>query len=358
MVALELKASTSVFCVERESVVRDLMFLANSRGERSVDEHFRGTGAQLALARKQLAAVAACNDVVAAPTWLLPEREGTMRWYPFLDAGMALAPSFEIQLQRVRSNATRKRLAAVAADPVWSFQISRLPQDFELFYDQMYAPFLQHRFGERATIDPKQTLARDFQGGAAMLLLSKGGGPPVAAALMVVRRGGTLCYHRIGFTDAAATPDEELSLRTSALEVAVLRHGIAQQYAHIDFGFAPAQLASGLLTHKHRLGCSFTPTPSSPTLSLWVSPTHRPELYSRSPLLTGMPDKWVVRVGCVRGVKLSESPLRARVKHFALAGVERVVLSTDAPPDAPERVTFERVLAEELDGLRVDVEQV
>ena len=119
-----------------------------------------------------------------------------------------------------------------------------------------------------------------------------------------------------------------------------------------------AQLLSGLLTHKHRLGSSFTPTPSSPALSLWVKPSHRPELFGRAPLLTGLPDEWVVQVGCPRGVKLSESPLRARVKHFGLAGVRRVVMSTDAAKGAPERAMFERILAEELTEIRVEVEEV
>jgi hypothetical protein len=358
MVGLELSASERVLCIERESVVRDLLFLAQGSGTREVKELFRGTGAALILARDEFSEAVSRADVVVAPSWLLPHREGTVRWYPFLDAGLHVASSLEGQLQRVRSNATRNRLAAVAADPQWTFRTSRSQADFDHFYESMYVPFLEHRFGERATIDAKHTLAQDFRNGAAVLLVSRNDGPPLAAALLVLRRDRTLCYHRIGFTDAAQTAEDEMSLRTSALEISVMRHAIAQENPTIDLGFAPAQLASGLLTHKHRLGSSFTPTPSSPTLSLWVRPSHRPELFGRAPLLTGLPAQWIVQVGCPRGVKHSESPLRAKVKHFGLAGVQRVVLSTDAAKDAPERVMFERVLAEELDGIRVVVDEV
>lgn len=358
MVALELNASRTVLCIERDAVVRDLLFLAQATGPRTVNQLYRGTGATMMVAREHFADAARRSDVVVAPSWLLPEQAGSMRWYPFLDALLEVAPTLEAQLAQVRSNATRSRLVEVAADPAWTYRISRTEEDFNHFYEAMYVPFLEHRFGDRATIDARNILARDFHSGARVLLLSKAGGPPVAAALLVERRDRTLCYHRIGFVDAATTADEELSLRTSALELAVMRHAIAQSHPRIDLGFAPAQLASGLLTHKHRLGSSFTPTPSSPTLSLWVRPSYRPELFGRSPLLTGLPNQWVVQVGCPRGVKHSESPLRAKVKHFGLAGVGQVVLSTDAEPQAPERVMFERILTEELDGVPLRVEEV
>ena len=94
------------------------------------------------------------------------------------------------------------------------------------------------------------------------------------------------------------------------------------------------------------MGCTFSPTPSSPALMLTVRPALRPTLFGKFPLLTGEPGDFAVQFGC-GGTK--EKALRAAVKALDVPGCDRVVLSAVGE----DRARAERAIAEEVPRLEV-----
>ncbi len=356
LVALRLEsAGHSVLFVERDSLRADFMFLAGSRPR--VTELFRGSAVDLVLERSRLKAEAARADVVAAPWNFFAPQPDTLRWYPFLDAGLAVAPSLEDQLARVPSLAHRKKLRAVLGDPAVRLRVSHARKDFERFYRELYVPFAR-RSSKAAEVDGPVPLRAAFTEGGALALVTSRAGRLLAGALLVTRRRGTLGWHRSGFADAASLTPAQLAQRSAALEVAVFTHAQQLGFALLDFGFAPSLLTHPLFAGRRRLGCTFSPTPSSPALMLTVKPAVRPALFARAPLLTGEAGALVVQAGCAAGRRLSDRSLRAEVTGFDVAGCERVHLTTDVPRGAHGRALWDRVLAREVPGLRVEVEEV
>jgi hypothetical protein len=77
--------------LSRDSLRADFLFLAGPRPKAT--ELFRGNAVDLVLERKKLLAIAADSDVVAAPWKFLGDPPGALRWFPFLDASLAVAPT-------------------------------------------------------------------------------------------------------------------------------------------------------------------------------------------------------------------------------------------------------------------------
>ncbi len=354
LVALKIQsASHTVLLVERASLRPDFLFLAGSRPK--VTELFRGNAVDLVLQRSRLKLEADGADVVAAPWKFFEERPDTLRWYPFLDAGLPVAASLEEQIARVPFPPHQKLLRAVALDPAIKLRVSRARKDFERFYSELYLPYQN---GTHGHVDEKQSLKDGFLEGGALALVEGRGKGLLAGALLLTRRRGILTYHRSGFADVASLTPTQLSHRTAALELLVFRHAQQLGMAMLDFGIAPSVLTHPLFVHKRRLGCSFLPTPSSPALMLKVTDALRPSLFARAPLLTGEPGAFVVQAGSSRAGKVSSKSLGTLVREFDVEGCQRVGLTTDAAADLPGRVLLERALLEEVPRLRVDVREV
>ncbi len=351
LVALRLESKThTLLLVERDSLRSHFLFLAGPRPK--VTELFRGNAVDLVLERTRLRAEASKADIVAAPWKFFEERADTLRWYPFLDAQLAVAATLDDQIRGVPLKAHQKRLRAVGADPAITLRLSHAPRDFERFYKELYVPH-QQRIG--ATPDEKPLLEESFRDGGALGIVEGRGRKLLAAVLLLIRRRGTLTFHRTGF---AATTPAQLAYRSTALELLAFRHAQQLGFALLDFGFAPSVLTHPLFLQKRRLGCTFSPTPSSPALMLSVKRALRPSLFSRFPLLTGEPGAFVVQAGLSRSEKVSGRTLNAWVRAFDVVACDRVRLSTDATPELSGRVLCERALREAVPRLDVEVDEV
>jgi hypothetical protein len=349
LVALRLESgSHSVLWVERDSLRKDLLFLAGKSPR--VTELFRGNAVDLVLARARLKEEAARADVVVAPWKFLEQRPEALKWHLFLDALLEVAPSLEAQLQRVAFEPARRRLESALENKSLEVRISRAQADVGQFYSQLYLPFTRHQQGNESGLDSKKDLEQDFREGGAIALVSHRG-KLVAGALLLTRRGGRVSYHRHGLAQAGTLSAAELAERTAALEAAVFRgaHELGAQF--IDFGFVPSLMSDPRFVHRRLLGCTFASTPSHPALMLELNPRVRPELFARAPLLTGEAGALVAQTGLVESNPPSERAMRKTAENLRINGLEKVTLSTDALPNAPLRVLYERVLREE--GLTV-----
>ena len=354
LVALRIQSAThTVLLVERASLRPDFLFLAGARPK--VTELFRGNAVDLVLERKRLNLEAQRADVVAAPWKFFEERPDTLRWYPFLDAGLPVAANVDEQIARVPFEPHQTKLRAVAHDPAVKLRLSRAPKDFERFYEELYVPY-QARLG--STVDEKHTLEEGFREGGSIALVEGRGSRLLAGALLTTRRRGTLTYHRSGFADAATLTATQLSHRSAGLELLAFRHAQKLGFGMLDFGFAPSLLTHPLFVQKRRLGCTFTPTLSSPALMLHVKQALRPSLFARVPLLTGEPGAFVVQAGLSRVGKFSARKMGSVAKEFDVDGCQRILLSTDAPKELAARVECQRVLLETVPRLKVDVAEV
>jgi hypothetical protein len=354
LVALRIQSSAhTLLFVERDSLRPDFLFLAGPRPK--VTELFRGNAVDLVLERTRLQAEADRADVVAAPWKFFEERAETLRWYPFLDAGLPVAATVDDQIGRVPLAAHQKKLRAVSGDPAVKLRISRAHKDFDRFYAELYAPYQKRA---QVSVDERKGLHASFREGGALALVEGRGGRALAGALLLTRRRGALTFHRSGFADAASLTATQLAHRTAALELLFFRHANALGFAMLDFGFTPSLLTHPLFVQKRRLGCTFSPTPSSPALMLTVNRALRPSLFARAPLLTGEPGAFVVQAGLSRAGKAKPRSMCAQFKEFDVAGCHKVALSTDAQKDSAGRKLCERVLLEEVPRLRVEVDEV
>jgi len=347
LVALRVDSAThSLLFVERDSLRSDFLFLAGARPR--VTELFRGNAVDLVLERSRLRAEAERADVVAAPWKFFDERPDTLRWYPFLDAGLAVASSVEEQIARVPLKAHQRQLSGAAEDPAIALRVSRTHKDFDRFCAEVCTPHPEE----------KQGLKDAFGEGGALALVEGRGRRLLAGALLVTRRRGTLSLHRSGLAAPASLTAAQKAHRSAALELVVFRHAQQAGFAILDLGFTPSVLTHPLFVQKRRLGCTFSPTPSSPALMLQVKPALRPALFARAPLLTGEAGAFVVQAGLSRAARVSERALSTRVKEFDVSGCSQISLHTDGRGELPARVLCERVLREQLPRLRVEVAQV
>jgi hypothetical protein len=231
------------------------------------------------------------------------------------------------------------------------WRISKSPSDFELFYSTMYEPYVRQKFGLRAHLDSRQTLAELFRHTGRILLVSHLGRPVCGSLLFEGASSKTLFYHRNGFVDGASLPPLVLAERTAALELALMQHASDSGARLIHLGFTRAILSSGLFVHKRRLGCSFIASTYSPVFRLGVRAARRPAVFARFPLLSGTQGAFVANLGYTRG-EPSRTVRRWRgvVKNYVFPGLSRVVLHTDTGPLDPGRIAHETALRQVLGG--------
>ncbi|RYF04041.1 MAG: hypothetical protein EOO40_11585, partial [Deltaproteobacteria bacterium] len=101
---------------------------------------------------------------------------------PFLNAYLPIAADFTAQLAQVRSKGHRRKLqGAIKRDFTW--RKSSDLADFEMWYDTMYAPFVQLRFGGDASVVSKPEMLAMFKRRGFLLVLEEQG-VPVSGSLM------------------------------------------------------------------------------------------------------------------------------------------------------------------------------
>jgi hypothetical protein len=292
--------------------------------------------------------------VVAEPLPL--PRPDVLRYAPFLDAVLDVAPTLEAQIEAVHSKAHRRRLRKASFGDEWRWTVTEGPAELERFYRTLHRPYVEARFGEQSHPVPLAELQRRLAHGGGVLTVTQKG-EPVCGALLFRTPDG-LDYDRNGFRLDSLQSPVRLAERTAALEVAIFQRAHQVSARTIFFGFCRALVDDGLFTHKRRLGCRFVPARATGRSQLWVRPALRPQFFSAVPLVMGPCGQFDVHIGLShQSLPLTRNQWRARLKNFAMPAVRRAVVWTDLPAQDVLRVGFEKLLRAALGPREVEVRE-
>jgi hypothetical protein len=279
-----------------------------------------------------------------------------LRYSPFLDAVLDVAPSVEAQIRAVRSKAHRRRLRKASRGREWAWSVGARPEDLEGFYRTLHRPYVEARFGDKQRHAPLEGLQRRLARGGLVLTVTHRGEPACGAALFDTPDG--LDYDRNGFRLDALKSPVLLSERTAALELAIFQLAQELSARTIYLGFCRALVDDGLFTHKRRLGCRFVPERGSGRSQLWVRPALRPRFFAAVPLVMGPCGEFEVHVGLSQdSASLTRIQLRALLKNFAIPAVRRAVVWTDVEALDPRRRSFEEALRAALGERDVEIRE-
>jgi hypothetical protein len=286
---------------------------------------FRGSLLEYAMHRADLEKEAAAADVVVHEVFPgAPAHDTDVLHYAMLEGSLRVAPTIEQQIRRVRSRQQRRLLREALRADAYEARVATGPEAFETFRTTMYEPYVRERFGAWGHIDAPEGLRAFYDRFGSVLLLAPRGDPrePVAGAILLDERyaRGALGYHRNGFVDGCAWAPSLLAERTAALELALMKHAIANGFERIDLGYARAVLNDGLVVHKRRLGCAFNVAPYSPLHRVRVQPGLRVAVFARYPLVVGGPDAFSAVLGYDGSApQLTKRRWRAVLKGYALS---------------------------------------
>lgn len=295
-------------------------------------------------------------DVLVVAEPLPVPGAAVLRYSPFLDAVLDVAPSVEAQIQAVRSKAHRRRLRKVSRGREWGWSVSERPEALERFYRTLHRPYVEARFGDQQHFAALEGLQRRLRAGGRVLTVTHRGEPVCGAALFDTPEG--LDYDRNGFRLDSLKSPVVLSERTAALELAIFQLAQERSARTVFLGFCRALVDDGLFTHKRRLGCRFVPARGSSRSQLWVRPALRPRFFSAVPLVMGPCGEFEVHLGLSReSPPLSKIQQRARLKNFAIPSVIRAVVWTDVEPSDPRWQGFEQSLRSALGQREVQIHQ-
>ncbi len=303
-----------------------------ARGLDPVATTFRGNLAQLALQRTRLEREALEADFVACESLPgAPEHEDDVLHYPMLDASLAVEPTLDRQIRRMRSNSGRRLMREVVKRNEYRDWLATGPEAFERFHSTLHAPYVRERFGARGALEDVEQMRRLYRQRGRILFVARRDRPeePVCGTLLFDHGHDALVYHLNGFADAGAC--ELITERTAALEIALLRHAITCGYARINLGYTRAILSDGLFVHKRRLGCTFEPGPGSPAFRVRVRPSRRAAVFARFPLLVDGPREWTAALGFDDAEpRQSKRVWRSTLKGYRVPGLARAVVWTNA----------------------------
>ncbi len=147
--------------------------------------------------------------------------------------------------QSARSNAARARKHGLA----WSD--SRDPGDFDLFYDDMYVPFVRARFGDRGTTASRTMLRRCFARGGLQWIMQ---GPNRVAGQLLEPEG-----RRLRCVVMGVDPDKDgrgLGVGAATVLFAV-EYARSHGFDIVDRGGTQPSLRNPILKSKHSWGADF-----------------------------------------------------------------------------------------------------
>ncbi len=324
----------------------ELYFRAGpERGVSPVDVLFRGSLASYALHRRDLARRAGEVDIVACEGFpgALAHDDDILH-FPALAGHLRVAETIEKQIRRMRSRGQRDLARHVLHRERYRDWIETGSGALESFYATLHAPYVRARFGAWGKVEDPQVARRLYARGGRLLFVAERARPtePVCGALLYPGPSGSLAYHINGFaTDDCSTAQR--AERTTALELALLRHAIVHRFASIDLGYTRGILNDGLFVHKRRLGASFAPIKHSPRFRVYVRPGRRAAVFARFPLLAGSPDAWTAVLGYHPSLpRMSKQAWRSTLKAYRIASLSRVVIWTErSAADAPDRLALD-----------------
>ncbi len=288
-------------------------------------------------ARQRLLACPKDADMLVVDQFLLPgdlaQRGPT--YAPFLNATLPITADLEAQLGLIRSKGHRRKLQAVLkGDLHW--RKSHDQADFALWYDSMYRPFVQDRFGGDASVVPRAEMQEIFAKRGFLLLLEEDGVAVSGALMYTARRApGSLNYWKYALRDSTSLSPSAFGERNAKTEAMVLSHTVAAAYRALDFGLTRALPRDGIFVHKKRIGCDFRVPAQAPRFALHLSAAARARFTARYPLVVldgASMQAWVGQVGSLSGA--AQSQLRDSLNACGFAALGGVKLFTDAAADA------------------------
>ena len=204
---------------------------------------------------------------------------------PFLQAILRIEADLEAQLLRVRSKGHRRKLQSCLKEAfVW--RKTQALSDFDRWYTTMYQPFVRLRFGDDATVVPREEMLDIFTKRGFLLLLEENG-EPVSGALLYHSRSmpGCLNYWKYAMRDAAELAPAAFGERNARTEAMVLQHTVAAGYRELNFGLTRGCPTDGIFIHKKRVGCEFIVPQGAAQFAMLFAPGQQARLLGRYPLV-------------------------------------------------------------------------
>lgn len=166
---------------------------------------------------------------------------------PVVVSSLVEVPPDNEALARMSTRA-RRNMAVVQRNGLrWSVSVSE--QDFELFYDQFYLPFVMQRFTERALPAVRNDLRRSFRRG--FILWIEDGEKRIAGAVLEPD-GETLLWWVVGVLTDGVDPVKSGAL--SAIYVFGIECARQHGFRWFHAGLSRASLRDGVLSHKRSWG--------------------------------------------------------------------------------------------------------
>lgn len=321
------------------------LLLSRAAREAAGDILYEGSALGYLAVRDALRQRAETADLVVRQAMLGGRRGGDFAHVPFLRAHLRLERTLEEQIQGVRSKAHRRRMRSVVRSREYEWTVSTRESDFALFYERMYAPYVERKFGRAAHIESRAAVTGLLERAGRTLLVRYRGEAVCGSLLLHPRFGGKVVYHLSGFVGGERLPSTILAMRTAALEVAVLDYSLREGFRTLDLGITRAVMNDGLFVHKRRLGASFVPSPDAPTFFVRMRPDAGPRVLASLPMVAIERGGFVAHVGYERGAPpQTVRGWRRVVKNYSFPRLRRAILHTDALDGDPGRGSFEAAL--------------
>ncbi len=201
------------------------------------------------------------NQFIAQGHLVVCDLNRCVPWQPRLDSvfmvppwvrlGLDVTQPMEKIMARVHRK-TRRNLRKVC-ERGFTYECSQRLADFDLFYHEMYLPYITARHQERAIVEPYQTKLNLFRQGG--LILIKFGDQPVAGEV----------YRTIGDTCVAGSlgvyrGDSDLVYQGAiiALHWAIIDWAHRNRLRWVDFGMTRPRLQDGIFQFKLQWGMSIS----------------------------------------------------------------------------------------------------
>lgn len=205
--------------------------------------------------------------VASVPRWL-GRQAGPAPWLRVPEqVGARLAARPDGATYAGASKTARRNIELVRKNGL-EWHVSHDPADFERFYDGMYVPFAQARYGELAFVRNRHALRRRFRQGG--IFFVRRGEETIAGQLFQIE-GPSL--HMLGPGTPGGSSEPVKLGALAALYVAAAAYAEREGIPWLDFGGSSPSLRDGVLLHKRGWGAMLADRPESHTdlLVRWPS---------------------------------------------------------------------------------------
>ena len=174
------------------------------------------------------------QDYIAVPEWI----------------NLSLPVSEDLKIPPTRNHSLKDDLRIVRRSNLHPHYTQKT-SDYDTFYNEMYVPFIQRRYGEKAYIRNFYQLRRSFEQGGLLWVMQNN--KPIAG-LLFKRRGQLLQILALGTLNGERTLVKAGALTASYLFI--IEHAKELGCELLDFGGCRPLLNDGLMRYKRKWGMS------------------------------------------------------------------------------------------------------